>query len=53
MIDTPASRPPPFARFGVAALAVAIACLVRLAMGPFLGSLFPFLFFFPAILVSA
>jgi signal transduction histidine kinase len=32
---------------------VAIACLVRLAMGPFLGSLFPFLFFFPAILVSA
>ncbi|MEO5729051.1 MAG: DUF4118 domain-containing protein, partial [Byssovorax sp.] len=53
MLDAPASRPPPFARFGVAVLAVGIAGLSRFAMSPLLGNRFPFLMFFPAIVVSA
>ena len=53
MIDTPASRPPPFARFAAAVLAVAIAGLSRFAMSPLLRNRLPFLMFFPAILVIA
>lgn len=53
MLDTPVSRPPPFARFGVAVLAVLIAGLSRYAMSPLLGNRVPFLLFFPAIVVSS
>ena len=46
-------HPTPLARFGVALLAVAIACLARAPMGPIVGIRFQFLIFFPAILLSA
>lgn len=53
MNNNPRSQPPPLARFGLAALAVGIACLMRLPMGQLFSSRFPFLIFLPAILLSA
>lgn len=52
MSNTPSSRPP-LARFGLAVLAVGIACLVRLLAGSLLAGRFPLLIFFPALLLSA
>ncbi len=46
-------HPPLFARFGIALIAVVIACLARTLMGPIVGYRFQFIIFFPAILVSA
>ena len=42
-----------FLRYGIAPLSVAAATLIRLALDPLLGTAFPFLAFFLAILFTA
>src|SRR6266545_364143 len=43
----------PLARYAVACIAVAAAALVRLAAARYIGSNYPFLTFFPAVLLTA
>jgi two-component system sensor kinase FixL len=43
----------PIARYAVAVASVAIAYLIRYALGPVLGDYSPYLFFMPAVLVAA